>query len=205
MNRGSRPCRIASVVEGHSEVESLVPLLWRVQAQYAPDVWADFVQPYRVGRDSLIKTGGVESAVDEVLRRNAGVGGVLVLIDADDDCPATLGPDLLRRTEAARPDVLSAVVVAKREFEAWFLAAARSLRGVHGLPGDLEPPADPEQPRDCKKWLIDRMPPGRGYHERRDQAGLAAAFDLDEARVAAPSFDKFCRDVLYLLTGKRGA
>ena len=72
-------------------------------------------------------------------------GGVLVLLDADDDCPAALGPALLERARAARSDVPISVVLANREFEAWFIAAAESLAGTHGFPADLTPPLTPRR------------------------------------------------------------
>ncbi|MGN9894906.1 hypothetical protein [Micromonospora sp. L31] len=78
-------------------------------------------------------------------------------LDADDHCPADLGPRLLHRAQAARPDVKVCVVLANREFEAWFLAAAKSLGGLRGLPDVLEPPAYPEAKRDAMGWLSERM------------------------------------------------
>ena len=91
-----------------------------------------------------------------------------------------------------------AVVLAKFEFEAWFLAAAESLRGINGLPEDLEPPADPESIRGAKGWLSRHMTEGR-YSETADQLALTAAFDLNLAR-RADSFDKCYREITDLLT-----
>ncbi|MFD8725612.1 hypothetical protein ACFV2H_48675 [Streptomyces sp. NPDC059629] len=47
------------------------------------------------------------------------------------------------------------------------------------------------------------MPPGATYQETAHQPSFATQFDLDVARAAAPSFDKFCRDVQFLVTGVR--
>jgi hypothetical protein len=41
---------------------------------------------------------------------------------------------------------------------------------------------------------------GRPYKETVDQAALASAFDIVQARKCSPSFDKFCRDLEVLLT-----
>lgn len=100
-------------------------------------------------------------------------------------------------------DRASGVVVCQRELEAWFLAAARSLRGKRGLPVDLEPPSSPEGLRDAKGWLSARMP--GGYSETVDQPALAAAMSLEEARATA-SFDKLWRDLVRILsaTGPTG-
>jgi Domain of unknown function (DUF4276) len=124
-----------------------------------------------------------------------------VLIDADDDCPAQLGPELLSRARTSRGDKRIAVILAKREFEAWYLAAAASLAGQHGFPRDLRPPNNAEAPRDCKGWLTKQRPHGHPYKETVDQASIASTFDLKTARENSPSFDKFYRDVTWLLTG----
>lgn len=200
-----KPLRIASVVEGYGEVSAVPELLRRLAAEIAPEIWTDFPQSRRKGRDQLILSGGIESAVDEIVRKTSDVAGVLVLIDADDACPATLGPELLDRARKARSDIPLAVVLANREFEAWFMAAAVSLRGHQDLPLDLQPPPDPERPRDCKGWLTRHRTGGSPYNPVRHQTGLAAQFDMAMARKNAPSFDKFWRDVEYLITGKRGS
>lgn len=132
-------------------------------------------------------------------RRLAGQGAILILLDSDDDCPAQLGPELLQRAIVARSDVPIAVVIAKCEFEAWFLSAAESLRGYRGLANDLQSPADPEAVRGAKEWLSNRELSGHRYVPSLDQPALAARFDLETAR-RADSFDKFYREVVRLLT-----
>jgi hypothetical protein len=91
------------------------------------------------------------------------------------------------------------VVLPKYEFEAWFLAAAASLGGHHGLPHDLAAPEDPEAIRDAKGWLGKHKTDGHPYKPTADQAALASIFDMEQARKAAPSLDKFCREVEKLL------
>ena len=48
----------------------------------------------------------------------------LVLIDSDDNCPKHFAPELVNRAKRTRPDLLVSIVLARREYEAWFLAAA---------------------------------------------------------------------------------
>lgn len=105
----------------------------------------------------------------------------------------------MERARAGRPDVRIAVVLPNREFEAWFLAAAPSLAGQHGFPADFLPVANPEAPRDCKGLLSKARPSGYPYKETVDQAPLAATFDMKMAREHSDSFDKFYRDVSWLL------
>ncbi len=189
---------IACVTEGHGEVKALPKLLHRIALDH--EVWSlDVLEPWRRNRGSLVAPGGLEKAVQAMaLRVGSTAGGVLVLIDADDDCPAELGPALLGRARQARSDIPVSVVLANREFEAWFLAAAPSLAGHCGL-GEAEAPADPEQIRGAKEWLTDRRTDGGKYSPTVDQAALASRFDMKMARVGSPSFDKFCREVEVLL------
>jgi hypothetical protein len=108
-------------------------------------------------------------------------------LDCEDDCPDELGPKLLEKAKAGRPDVTIIVILAYREYETWFLAAAHSLRGVCGLPADLDPPDDPELFRNAKGWLSAKM--NLRYNESDHQPRLTAAFAFDEAKVV----DSFAR------------
>jgi hypothetical protein len=122
-----------------------------------------------------------------------------VLLDADDDCPAQFGPERMNRARAVRPDKRIAVVLANREFEAWFLASAPSLAGQEGFAVNFARPVNPESPRDCKGMLTKARPKGQPYKEVIDQARLAAIFDMEMAREHSDSFDKFYRDVTWIL------
>jgi len=133
------PPIIASVVEGDGEVKALPKLLHRVAVEIGVSNLRTEV-PIREPRGRITRLGGIERVVSAAALRVKDDGGVLVLIDADDDCPAQLGTDLLSRARAARGDKRIAVVLANREFEAWFLAAAASLAGQYGMPVDLCPP-----------------------------------------------------------------
>jgi len=188
---------IASIVEGDGEVTALPKLLHRIAGELGVSLRTP--TPQRVPRGKLTVIGGIERWVSTAAPRVVGGGGVLVLIDADDDCPAQLGPDLLSRARAARDDKRITVVLANREFEAWFLAAATSLAGQHGFPTDMHSHDKPEAPRDCKGWLTKQRPRGHPYKETVDQAPIASTFDLKMARENSPSFDKFYRDVAWLL------
>jgi hypothetical protein len=84
------------------------------------------------------------------------------------------------------------------EYEAWFLAAAESLRGRRGIALDMPIPPRPESIRDAKGWLSEQMGRNRRYEETSDQAALTAIFDLDAAR-RAHSFDKLYREVSRLI------
>ena len=188
---------IACVTEGHGEVRALPKLLHHIAQEHK--IWnPDVPEPFRRNRGTLIVPGGIEQAVQAQARRVASDGGVLVLIDADDDCPAELGPHLLGRARQARSDIPVSVVLANREFEAWFLAAAPSLAG-HCVLEEVAVPDDPEQIRGAKEWLSRQRTDGGRYSPTVDQAVLASHFDMKMARAGSPSFDKFCREIEVLL------
>ena len=195
--------KIVSIVEGHGEVEAVPILLRRIAGLVSPDFMVDPPRPIRIGRQKLLKDGELERTV-ELAAAQAGTDGcILILLDADDDCPAELGPGLLQRARTRRPDCAISVVLAKTEYEAWFLAAGDSIAGRRGIAGSVTPPPDPESIRDAKGWLSARMPPGQPYRPTLHQSKLTAVFDLDSAR-AAPSFNKLWRDVSALLAPAEG-
>ena len=192
--------RIAAIVEGHGECEAVPVLIRRIAQTIDPGFVPKVLSPLRVPASRLLKEGELERSVDFAARKLQGRGGIVVIVDCDweNGCPAEDGPALLKRAVATRGDLPIAVVLAKREFEAWFLSAAESLRDKHGLPGDLETPADPEGIRGAKEWLSDRMPTGRSYAETTDQPAFTADFDMDAAR-RADSFDKCYREIRSML------
>ena len=199
---------IAPIVEGHTERVCLERLLHRVWVELLTA--SDRLQvlpPSRGNRSSLAKVGHpeLELKVNEggtilrrLLSRDAdGRGFVLLLLDADDDCPATLGPQLLTRARVIRSDVDIACVLANRQFENWFKAAAASLAGVGKLPGDLVAVADPESGRGAA-WLTEqmkRLDSKSEYKKPGDALMLTQHMNLALCRANSPSFDKLCREL----------
>jgi len=190
---------LSLIVEGHGETEAVPILLRRMLAVLRPELSLEISTSLRIGRQRLVKDGEVERAVEFAARRMKPPRAILILIDADDDCPAQVAPALLARAVHARGDVPIAVVLAKREFEAWFLAALESLRGRRGLLPGHTPVTDPEEVRDAKGFLTRNMAGTRAYSPVVDQPALAALFDLDLARKRSGSFDKLWRDMQRLL------
>jgi hypothetical protein len=144
------------------------------------------------------RTGGLERAVNAVSQIYPD-HAVLVVIDSDDDCPKELGPALLQRATSVRPDLLVSVVLAHREYEAWFVAAAESLRARRGIREDVTAPAKPEEIRDAKGWLSKQMPPAQRYSPTQDQVAFSSLFDLELAKSRSRSFRKLCKEVEEIL------
>lgn len=186
-------CDVAVVAEGKGETVAVPVLLRRIAGVVAPGLSLK-VTVFRQGRQQVVKKPNFEHIIDLAARRIGQAGLLLVLLDADTDCPAQLGPELVQRAMDARPDRTARVVLAKTEYEAWFVAAAESIAGKRGFRADMIAPDDPEAIRDAKGWLMRHMATGRTYRPSADQASLTATFDMTAAR-SAPSFDKLWRDV----------
>ena len=179
---------VAPIVEGHGEVQAVPILLQRMLFEIRDDAFLRVNPALRVKAGSFLNDHDYFAKYLELAARKAkphARGSVLILLDCDDDCPAKVGPELAARAAAVRGDVPIIVALAYREYETWFLAAANSLRGVGGLPLDLNPPAAPESIRGAKGWLAAQMP--HGYNEPNDQPGFTSAFSFGEA-AAIPSF-----------------
>lgn len=177
------------IVEGQGEVMALPVLLRRLIAEHGLELEV-VGRPWREPRQRMLVREHLRALL-EVARARAEAA--LILLDADDDCAVAVASTLRTVCAELMPGLPVCVVVAVREFEAWFLAAAASLAGRRGLPADLRPPEEPEAVRDAKGWLSQRMP--RRYSPTLDQPALAAEFDLAEAAKNARSFRKLVKDV----------
>lgn len=191
------PVKIGCIVEGQGDVEAVPVLIRRVAADLYPEL-PIITHPIRVNRNKIVKVDNLEETIDAASRKVGRQGGIFIILDSDDDCPAKLGPELLQRALKVQGNLPIAVVLAKCEFETWFLAAAESLRGQRGLKNNLQPPNNPEEIRGAKEWLTHQMESNRKYRETLDQPALTARFDFKQARQAS-SFDKCYRDIARLL------
>lgn len=186
--------KVAAIVEGDGEVAALPVLLRRLGEWRTPEASVEVLPPIRVRRDRFLNR-------DEEFRRHLLLaaakcgddGWILVLLDADDDCPADLGWRTLQRAQACIPHRFVSVVLAHREYEAWFIAAAESLQGYRGFAFDPADAVDAEIPRDAKGWIKRRMAGGT-YGETTDQAAFSARMNLQQAFDRSRSFRKLCAE-----------
>lgn len=207
---------IAPIVEGHGEVQAVPVLVRRVWGRVSGGQRVHVLQPIRKARTQLLRPPSrapvevgiastpIEEEVEKAVRiaalklgchRSQGVRTlVLVLLDADEDCPGRLGPDLLAVVRRAAGTIDSTVVLAKYEFETWFGAAAASLGEYLTLSGEDANDVDAEGARRKKKWIADRFHRPR-YSETVDQATLTQHMDLDACRRNSESFRKLWREL----------
>ena len=190
---------IQPIVEGHGEVDALPVLLRRIAAARGESELT-VMRPIRIHRSRLAHVGELERATELAARLAGPEGRILIVVDANGDCPAMLGPEWQRRASLVRPNLHVGVVLAKSEFESWFLASFPSLRGYRGVSTSAEVPDDPEAIRGAKEHLRRYMEAGHHYSETIDQVALAARMDLDLATRNSRSFRKLLREFARLMS-----
>lgn len=188
--------KILPFIEGHSERDAIPVLLRRfIRMIEAYDVQVD--KPWRVKRDQIVnKVGVLENKLREALIARNNVGGILLILDADDDCPKEIGPDLLIRCKESTQLPIS-VILAKKKLECWFLGAKESLRGVRGIKQEAVTPENPESLGIGR--LKNNMESGFYYNKVIDAPAFAEKLNIDEAAKNCPSYARFVRETERLI------
>lgn len=186
--------KIVPIVEGEGDAAALPNLLTRIL--YETLGRYDLGMPGRGpknahGKNNLTRPGGVERFVQLALTE-ADCAGVLVLLDADDDCPVTLAQGLAERIRTMGVPCPVAVVVATVKFENWLVASLDTIVGQdlgdgQGLAAATSPPDDPEA-CNALRTLEEAMPAGRIYKKSTDQLAMARLLDTTTAAERSRSF-----------------
>ncbi|CAL9472650.1 hypothetical protein SUDANB70_02876 [Streptomyces sp. enrichment culture] len=189
---------VAPIVEGHGEIRAVRELITRIAAEFC-GLWTEVAPPFRLDAGRMRKPDELAKAVRIQAARVTGAGGVLVLRDGDDDdiqCPVELARQL-----APTPHLVPVpveVVIARHEYEAWFLASAESLRSHPAVRDDACAPPDPEAMRGAKSRLESMM--CESYKETLHQAKFSALIDLNTAKEGSRSFRRMIHAVESLLS-----
>ena len=149
---------LAPIVEGHGDVAAVRVLLRQLQPQLR------VATPVRQPRAKLVTRAGLTHAVHIAASNiTATRGAVMLLIDADNDCPATLARLLQRWLTEDFSHIATHVVLAKREIEAWVVGGDASYGVNH-----------PDEAGKLERRIQEAM--GR-YKKSVDLARLMAAID----------------------------
>jgi hypothetical protein len=125
------------IVEGHGEVHA-VPVLLRRLRDLAQAYPLEVNAPIRRHYCDFFEEQQVGKAVRIALKQDCDAILLMVDGDRDHDCPQHQAPQILDWAQAAAAGKPCAVVMAYREYEAWFLASIESLRGKRGIRADAE-------------------------------------------------------------------
>ncbi len=191
---------IFPIVEGEGEVGALPILIRRVLKAQSATGRALVRKPTREHRGTLLRSGKLERIARAVLRKAKGDARILLLIDADDDCAATLEPKLQRRLDREFGAGICAAVLAVREYENWLIASAAAFTQDRSFRNNIRPPSNPETVPNAKQWLSERRTDRYSYRPTIHQAQLTERIDVEVVRQQCPSFDKFWREIERLAT-----
>jgi hypothetical protein len=112
--------KVVSIVEGDGEVAALPVLLRRIGAWLSPQALIDIGRPIRVRKEHFLNR---EDIFAKQLRLAAALcqapGWILILLDADDDCPKDVADLIQAKAAVVIPGHPVSVVMANREYEVY--------------------------------------------------------------------------------------
>lgn len=186
--------RLVCIVEGHGEVDAVPNLCARILNHLERWSWSVDQRPIKQPRSWLVdeRSPGPRRVCHEErlaaaveLAKSRPAEAILVLCDADNDCPPEWNRTAIELSAARKwPPV--AAVMAVREYESWLLAneTESALRSV-----DV---ADPEKVRGAKEKLAALHP---RYLPTTHQLELTRKIDIGRLRRRSRSFDKLVRSI----------
>lgn len=184
--------RLVCIIEGKGEREAIPNLCSRILQDLSAYDWFVDQDPIRWPRGKLVdarhpvpgrpcRQDEVHKALEVAAARKPGA--ILVMCDADDDCPGPWASSVPVRTSSGAP---VAAVMAVREFESWLLwGFTEEQRASAGA-------VDPERTRGAKERLAKLEP---GYAPTTHQLKLTRRLDITSLRRNSRSFDKLVRVV----------
>ena len=188
---------IVAIVEGDGELDALPDLLRRILWERLCRFDIAARRPKAAnGKPDLLKK--FEKFLEYALLESCDA--ILVLVDADEECPFQQARNLAARAAALNLNVPVAIVYAKSEYETWFICSLSECTGAPirerlGIPESINAPQNVESIRAAKGWLEQYMPNDRGYKETEDQAPLTHHIDLDLTHNMSRSFRRLCHAV----------
>jgi hypothetical protein len=184
------------IVEGDGEVKAapvLIRRLLNALAVYGLGVG----RPVLAKRTQLVQETGLRNAIRKAkVYRDATA--IIILFDSDKDRARDLVPSMTAWAQTEAPPVPWAIVMARCEYEAWFLAALTSLRGKHGVPSNATYDRPPEETNGAKGIIKDLIR-GTYNYAPADQEALSAQIDLGQCYRNSSSFRKLVKELCRVL------
>lgn len=192
------------IVEGQGETEAAQQLISRL--------WHDLGYPavgWRTLRGkNLLNAAGVHQYAN-VVRGYGDAAALLLLRDADDDCPQQTGPRTAGWLRELQLPFAAGVTLLCREYETLFLPCLADMAGKPftdalgqrhpGLKSSASFRSAFEAPRGVKRVIDDHMQGGGRYRPTAHQLPLTRMIDFDVLRRSElPSFGTLERTVRFL-------
>ena len=188
---------IIAIVEGPGEIKAVPDLLrrilWERLGRY--DI-SDISSKNANGKSKLFEK--FENFLRYAIIDKADA--ILVLVDADDECPVEQARILVDKASKLNLSVPVAIVYAKSEYETWFICSltensGRGIREILNIDSSVSAPDDIEDITAAKGWLERYMPRDQGYKETSDQEHLTHHIDIELTYWRSRSFRRMCHAV----------
>jgi hypothetical protein len=188
---------LALVVEGPGEVSAAPDLVRRILYETYARYDIRILRPKNAaGKPNLLKK--MEQFLEYAILENCSA--ILVLVDADEECPYTRALELANRASSLQLSVPVSIVCPKSEYETWFICnlsqnGGDKIRDALGIPQTVTAPDNVENIRGAKEWLNRNMPHAHAYKETSDQKPLTHYIDLNLTQTRSRSFRRLCHAV----------
>lgn len=191
------PRKLIAIVEGPGDKAAVPGLLRRILGERLNRYDITVAQAKALGgRSNLNKK--LEMFLRYALVEECSA--ILVLVDADTECPTKLALSIVDRVTPLNLDVPVAVACAKHEYETWFICTlsentGQIIRERLEISETVTAPENIEGIRDPKGWITNCMPANRAYRETVDQESLTHHIDFALAQRRSRSFRRLCHAV----------
>ncbi|MGL6074775.1 MAG: hypothetical protein ACRC8S_11495 [Fimbriiglobus sp.] len=197
---------IQPIVEGETEARCIERLLHRIwseslQCPFRLQVLRAIPEPRnRLLNETLkqhveIACARLKEKVDHLPQSK---GLVLILFDADDDCPV----DIVKIHKSTISSTLfgsisDSLIIANKMFENWLIAGCSGYLGRFGMPS-VDPGIQDAETRKGYSWmreLLSDRAANKPYRKIVDGIDLTKSFDIAEASLKSRSFRKLLSDL----------
>lgn len=150
------------------------------------------------GKGDLIRN--LSKYLDLAWTGRSNCDAILILLDADRDCPLELALSLAETAKSRRLPVPQVVVCANPHFEVWVVGSlsgeyGEKIRMVMNIDSTVQAPSDVETVSNPKGWLQQSLPKNRKYRETYYQQKLTHYIDIDLVYHQSRSFRRLCHAV----------
>jgi len=194
--------KIVPIVEGDGELEAVPILLRRILFEHIQNFDWQVSRPKKAHSLPVLRKKLAEYI--RYAQIEPECAGILILLDLDDGCPEEEACNLAIEIRNLSPSYPVAVVMAHREYEAWFLASLETLAGEYDLPAGLTYEGNVEDLRGVKEWISRHMPAGKIYKETIHQPSMSRQIDLHNSSGRSRSFNRLLSAVEQILHPPEG-
>lgn len=197
--------KIVPIVEGDGDIKAVPILLRRVLHESLQQYTWDVSSPKKAC--GLARLHKKLVAYLRYAASEKDAQAILILLNLDDGCPMVEAKKLADKVRELSSRLPVAIVLASREYEAWFLASIDTIAHQEGQkyrfsPTFLQnptPPSDVEGIRGAKEWISRQMIRGYRYKETSQQPSMTTLIDFKLAAQRSRSFRRLLHAVELLV------